>query len=1776
MPDNKDLLNRLNAGEGLVERKGAPVMPSDKSLLERLNAGEGLIEKREPDNTPERNVNQPQQVESILPVTDIPPATDQEVKIPFNPTQFVTQDMGKIINALPSSARDVLGVTGIVTTDFLNNVVKSEGGLEELKKYTKIKSGIIKVQKDNELSELNSQYPAKYRKPDEFDKNGETYRDDESGYQQAVKDINSKYNAEKRQTDQATFALASQKVINDKLKQGIDISKISPGEIGADIERTVGDEDAVDRGLRIASKYGKMDPTQKVNLELRGYQAMDAAKETAIANGDEKTANYLSGITKDYTEKIRENNPEFVKHQKIAAIREKIAHDNSSLWGSFFGVNINDDKIKETARSLGWSDKDIEGITAKDVDDLSGAPFQTISSYISNTSAPAAEFAFKHLGIQDALLKAGLIDKDKADELFSNEWYDQSPVGKVLNSTQPNSRNIIEAQNQVEANPNKSDFLFNVSNDNAGKFNVTGGTIGNAMWNGLGQVLAFSQGAEGVGSALKGIGVINNANKAREVGFAVSNYITGYDRNYRSAQQDIPGNDEDSEMKRAALANFRTGVDIATEKIFPDYEITDMFKTSTGKELIHQITTKGLDALDKTAVTEGVKKMVKESLSGVAKEGLEESAGVAANMVGDMLFAPPDKFNDTNYKRDALQQGVLGALSSVLPVVGGNMVQYRNHGPMTKSLLYDVGQNPDSYKQSFEEDIANGKISHEEGNKKIQTVNTLSNIVKNSVPESSIINNQELTQKQKEDYTDLRLQESLLNAKKEQVQDPVQEKFIDEQLNDIQIKKEDILVNAGQLEGDELTNSVKEFISSRLNQQQHGKIKFNETEKTIEAQGNEGRQDVLNETPQVGSSGQVTIGTSTTVPSVNDFEEEEGDIATTESNVGNNDIELAKNDKRSWSNGQINVLAFDIKNSDKNIGQIVVNKTDEGYKIGNIIIDDEHQRKGYGKTAYRDLNKQSIEETGKPLFSDKYMTMPDGTQANGRVKAAENLWDYFVNNGEATKVNDRYAFKNTVTEYKPEDFTNHSGGAAGSDTVWDKIGREFGVNNHTHYTSPGQSTLDSEDLNSSGAKAVMASENDYKEGAIKAEQAAKDLGRIIPESDRHFVYRDWKQVSQADAIYAIGTIAQKGEVSSRGYTAKIPQVEGGTGYGVQMAINEGKPTFVFDQEKDKWFKAVYKETDSGEKEFIGFEETDTPVLNKNFSGIGVIKINDKGVKAIKDVYNKTFGSRSDILNKEIIPEEDYIRISELIDKPVIYKGERANLYLDGQTVVAKILNHNREYEIGNVSEISSMPIKDLGIEQESSVVTTDDNDNIVVRGTSYRNLYSDPFAAINRDIYGNLVSVTLDTEDGQKRTFRGQIAEDVAYQLVLQQINKNNEHQQQELEDFINGDEATRREIEDTRSSVAAERESSSGTPEVLRKPAKVQDAVIEVPNQQAEKIFTDIQNTPLNATQESIQQQKISPRGNLIEHQGVEEGQSENRVSQGTEREAPQSEANNSDINTGSEGQVGRSASERPAISDPIDQKKNYVFDKLKNWKVAVKDKMIVQDVKDTYEKRTGDNLLDEDYVRAQSDKIATDLSMDAIVEEANAILGNETLPTLLSAIIDDNELHLETKQALSQALLRQPFPADVINNIRKVDKDLARRASDTFMIRRGIRSEAELTDEQQQQVASALGEDGVTIENAKQVLDDSFGDNGIPNVIQDKVAESDDTQTALSINKDIEKLQEQDKPTSEKKRKTAPLDTKMFSSKRELLATQLKSSVGNNFMTDIVNKINEIAKKC
>ncbi len=189
------------------------------------------------------------------------------------------------------------------------------------------------------------------------------------------------------------------------------------------------------------------------------------------------------------------------------------------------------------------------------------------------------------------------------------------------------------------------------------------------------------------------------------------------------------------------------------------------------------------------------------------------------------------------------------------------------------------------------------------------------------------------------------------------------------------------------------------------------------------------------------------------------------------------------------------------------------------------------------------------------------------------------------------------------TKPNPAEFTNHSGGAEGADKMWELVGRFYGVTNHNHYRPKDLASLSVEET------AMMLS---------AVTEASIALGRPSKFKGVELVQRNWIPTYKAEAIFAVSHIVKPNERDFKGFINSTDKqiVAGGTGWAVQMAIQMYKPVYVFDMNTNKWYYWMY----SG-KMFVAIA---TPILTENFSGIGARQLNSYGIKAIENVYEKTF------------------------------------------------------------------------------------------------------------------------------------------------------------------------------------------------------------------------------------------------------------------------------------------------------------------------------------------------------------------------------------------------------------------------------------------------------------------------------------------------------------------------------------------------------------------------
>lgn len=177
------------------------------------------------------------------------------------------------------------------------------------------------------------------------------------------------------------------------------------------------------------------------------------------------------------------------------------------------------------------------------------------------------------------------------------------------------------------------------------------------------------------------------------------------------------------------------------------------------------------------------------------------------------------------------------------------------------------------------------------------------------------------------------------------------------------------------------------------------------------------------------------------------------------------------------------------------------------------------------------------------------------------------------------------------------EFVNHSGGAAGADTWFELEGARYGVKT-VAYSFSGHST------NSKNAKKL--NDLELEEGLRKVLITAPSINRDITYQTRYvrnLLSRNWFQVKNSDAIYAVASFQNNPHTI----------VNGGTGWAVQMAIDSCKNVYVFDQNQSKWFAYDYVQ-----KRFRPLAQI--PKLTPHFAGIGSRTLHETGAVAITELY----------------------------------------------------------------------------------------------------------------------------------------------------------------------------------------------------------------------------------------------------------------------------------------------------------------------------------------------------------------------------------------------------------------------------------------------------------------------------------------------------------------------------------------------------------------------------
>ena len=211
----------------------------------------------------------------------------------------------------------------------------------------------------------------------------------------------------------------------------------------------------------------------------------------------------------------------------------------------------------------------------------------------------------------------------------------------------------------------------------------------------------------------------------------------------------------------------------------------------------------------------------------------------------------------------------------------------------------------------------------------------------------------------------------------------------------------------------------------------------------------------------------------------------------------------------------------------------------------------------------------------------------------------------------------------------------------------------------------------------------------------------------------------------------------------------------------------------------------------------------------------------------------------------IVSEEgDEVPIAALVNKKVKVNGESAILYREGQRIVARVLGTNRVLDtFGSVQEMSNALPSDYGIEVDESLVTETPT-GYRVEGAELTNPNENPTDAISYDKNGNVMNVVLTTPAGKRRKFRGEAAKDLAYQITLKEILKN----EQEFEQFL--EQEYQQELENARLQAAAQEQAA---PAIEPVPAETKITVEPAIARVTQDNINDVEKIPGNPIQKKV-----------------------------------------------------------------------------------------------------------------------------------------------------------------------------------------------------------------------------------------------------------------------------------------------------------------------------------
>jgi hypothetical protein len=182
-------------------------------------------------------------------------------------------------------------------------------------------------------------------------------------------------------------------------------------------------------------------------------------------------------------------------------------------------------------------------------------------------------------------------------------------------------------------------------------------------------------------------------------------------------------------------------------------------------------------------------------------------------------------------------------------------------------------------------------------------------------------------------------------------------------------------------------------------------------------------------------------------------------------------------------------------------------------------------------------------------------------------------------------------------DVKAEECVLFSGAASGAEAEFGEAAERRGID-EVNFTFDGHN-------DSRGRGIRVLTHEELQQGDVSLVYVSKLMNRQYRDTPlfKKVLQSIWHQVNNGQEIYVVGKILDD------------RTVKGGTGWGAEFAKLCNKPLFVFDQEKDGWFRW------SGDS----WQSESAPVVrHAHFAGTGTRFLEENGRAAIEALFERSF------------------------------------------------------------------------------------------------------------------------------------------------------------------------------------------------------------------------------------------------------------------------------------------------------------------------------------------------------------------------------------------------------------------------------------------------------------------------------------------------------------------------------------------------------------------------